>query len=98
VVQRWTTDWTIVGSSPGKAGNFCIYHCVQTGSGAHTASSPIGTRVSFLGVKRPGRKADHTPPNSAEIKNAWGFTSTLQYAFMAWCSVKKHGDFTLLSS
>jgi hypothetical protein len=29
-----------------------------------------------LGVKRPGRKADHSPPSSAEVKNAWSYTST----------------------
>jgi hypothetical protein len=25
----------------------------------------------------PGRKADHSPPSSAEVKNAWSYTSTL---------------------
>jgi hypothetical protein len=29
-----------------------------------------------LGVKRPGHEADHSPPSSAEVKNAWGYTST----------------------
>jgi len=29
----------------------------------------------FLGVKWPGREADHSPP-SAEVKNAWSFAST----------------------
>jgi hypothetical protein len=29
-----------------------------------------------LGVKRPGREADHSPPTSAEDKNAWSYTST----------------------
>jgi hypothetical protein len=28
-----------------------------------------------LGVKRPGREADHLPPSSAEVKNAWSYTS-----------------------
>jgi hypothetical protein len=28
------------------------------------------------GVKRPGREADRTPPPSAEVKNAWIYTST----------------------
>jgi hypothetical protein len=44
-----------------------------------------------LGVKRPGREADHSPPPSAEVKNAWSYTSTPHYAFMAWCLVK-HRD------
>jgi len=30
----------------------------------------------FLGVKRPGREVDHSPPSSAEVKNAWNYTST----------------------
>jgi hypothetical protein len=29
-----------------------------------------------LGVKRLGRGADHSPPASAEVKNAWSYTST----------------------
>jgi hypothetical protein len=29
-----------------------------------------------LGVKQPGREADHSPPSSAEVKNAWSYTST----------------------
>jgi hypothetical protein len=49
-----------------------------------------------LGVKRPGREADHSPPSSAEVKNAWNYTSTLtDYVFMAWCLVKHRDNFTL---
>jgi hypothetical protein len=45
---------------------------VQTGSGAHPAWVP-GTLT--LGVKRPGSEADHSPPSSAEVKNAWSYTT-----------------------
>jgi hypothetical protein len=31
---------------------------------------------SFPGVKRPGREADHSPPFSTEVKNAWSCTYT----------------------
>jgi len=33
-----------------------------------------------LGVKRPGREADHSPPYSAEVKNVWSynFTTTIR--------------------
>jgi hypothetical protein len=31
--------------------------------------------LSF-GVKPPEREADHSPPPSAEVKNAWNYTST----------------------
>jgi len=27
-------------------------------------------------VKRPGREADYQPPSSAEVKNAWNYTSS----------------------
>jgi hypothetical protein len=29
-----------------------------------------------LGVKRPEREADHSPPSSAEVKNVWSYTHT----------------------
>jgi hypothetical protein len=53
---------------PAGAGNFSLHHCVQHGSGAHPASYPVSTRVLSLGVKRPGREADHSPPSGAEVK------------------------------
>jgi hypothetical protein len=28
-----------------------------------------------LGVKWPGHEADHSPPSTAEVKNAWSYTS-----------------------
>jgi hypothetical protein len=33
-------------------------------------------RTLYLGVKRPGREADHSPPSSAEVKNTWSYIST----------------------
>jgi hypothetical protein len=44
-----------------------------------------------LRAKRPGREADHSPASSAEITDAWNYTFTPQYVFMAWCSVKAQG-------
>jgi hypothetical protein len=41
-----------------------------------------------VGVNQPVCKADHSPPSSADVKNAWSYTSTPQYAFMAWRSVE----------
>jgi len=34
------------------------------------------TRGFFLGVKRLGREANHSPPSSAEVKVTWSYTST----------------------
>jgi hypothetical protein len=36
---------------PVRAGNFSLRHYVQTGSGAHPASYPMGTEGSFHGGK-----------------------------------------------
>jgi hypothetical protein len=53
---------------PAGAGNFSLRHDIQTGSGAYPASYLMDTRSSFLGIKRPGREADHSLPSSAEVK------------------------------
>jgi hypothetical protein len=45
-------------------------------------------------VERPGRETNHSSPSSAEVKNAWSYTSTLQYVFMEWCLVKHRHNFT----
>jgi hypothetical protein len=50
------------------ARNFSLNHHIPNDSGAQPASYPMGTRGSFLGVKRPGREADHSHPSSAEVK------------------------------
>jgi hypothetical protein len=55
---------------PAGAKDFSCSLCVQTGSGAHPASCPMGTGVLSPGVKaRSGRDADHSPPSSAEVEN-----------------------------
>jgi hypothetical protein len=48
-----------------------------------------------LEVKWPGCEADHSPPSSADVKNAWSYTSSPQYAFMAWCSDEAQGQLYL---
>jgi hypothetical protein len=77
---------------PAGAGNFSL-HRVRNGSGAHPASYPIGTRGVFPRDKAAGREADHSPPSSAEVKNAWSYPSTPQYVFTAWCLVKHRDNF-----
>jgi hypothetical protein len=49
-----------------------------------------------LAVKRPGREAEHPPLSSAEVKNAWSYTFTPQYVFMARCLVKHRDNFIYL--
>jgi hypothetical protein len=75
----WTAEGTELESQEGQ--DFSPLHAVQTGSGAHPASYPMGTGGG--GVKRPGRQADHSPLYSAEDKNTRIYTATPPYVFMA---------------
>jgi hypothetical protein len=79
---------------PAGAGNFSLHHRIQNGSGAYPASYQWVPGALSLGIKRPGREADHSPPSSAEVKNAWSYNSTPKYVFMAWCLVKRRYNFT----
>jgi hypothetical protein len=62
-LSYWLDDWGSRFRFPAGAGNFSLHHCVRNASGAHPDSYSMGTRVSF-----PGRKADHTPPSSVNVK------------------------------
>jgi hypothetical protein len=55
--------------SPSRARNVSLLRSVQTESGAHPASYPMGTGSFSPGLKRTEREADHSPPSDAEIKN-----------------------------
>jgi hypothetical protein len=78
-------DWCLI---PGRGGKGTLFrHRFQTCPGAHLASYPVGTGGSVIEYKAPGAEADHSLPASAEIKNAWRYTSTRLYVFMAWCLV-----------
>jgi hypothetical protein len=37
----------------------------------------------------------YSPAYSAEVKNAWSYTSTPPYVFMEWCLVKYGDNFTV---
>jgi len=39
-------------------------------------SYSMGSGGSFLGLRRPWREADHSPPSSAKVKNSWNYNST----------------------
>jgi hypothetical protein len=67
------------------------YRCVQTGSGAHPASYPMGNEG-----KAAGREADHWPPSSAMVKKMWSYTSTPPYVLMAWFVISTRDNFTFL--
>jgi hypothetical protein len=57
-------------SASGEEKDFSSSLSVQTGSGAHPASYPMGMGGPFPGGKMwVGRDADHSPPSSVEVKN-----------------------------
>jgi hypothetical protein len=71
-------------SSRGR--DFSLHQRIQTGSGAHRDSYPLGAQSS-LKIQRPGHEAYHSPPSSSEIKNAWRFTFTAAYVSTVWCLI-----------
>jgi len=54
----------------------------------HTSSWRVPVVLS-LAVKWPDREADYSPPPTANVINAWSYTSTPPYAFMEWCLIKQ---------
>jgi hypothetical protein len=47
------------------------------GSDPHSTHRAAFIFLFPMGVKWPGREADHTPQTGAKVKNAWSYTSTL---------------------
>jgi hypothetical protein len=70
---------------PAGAGNFLFTTAFRTALGPNQPPIQWVPGALSLGIKWPGREADHSPPSSAEVKNSWTYTSTPQYAFMVWC-------------
>jgi len=50
------------------------------------ASYPVGTGGSYHGGKVARCESDYSPPSSAEVKNAWSYTSTLQSTLSWHCT------------
>jgi hypothetical protein len=78
-VQRWATGWKIgvLGFDSRRGlGIFLFTTASRTVLGPTQPPIECVSGALFLGVKWPGRKADHSPPSSAEVKNEWCYTST----------------------
>jgi hypothetical protein len=63
------TGWTTRFQFPAGTGNISLHHCIHTGSGAHPASCPSGSRTLSLEVKWLEHEADHSIPFSAEVNS-----------------------------
>jgi hypothetical protein len=82
---------------PAGPGNISLRHHVQTGSGTHPASYPMGNRGSFRGGEMGA--AWKWPLISIWCRGQrmrGAVLPLLQYVIMAWCLVKHREDFTLL--
>jgi len=77
VVHGWATGQMISDSSPSRVWKFTFFT-----TASRPAMGPTQPHIQWvpvalsLGVKWPGHEADHSPPPSAEVKNAWICTST----------------------
>jgi hypothetical protein len=94
-VQSWATGWIIGGSIPGRGWEF-FSSPPRPDRLWVSHYSPIQLLLGALslGAKRSGRAAHHSPPSSADVKNAWSYTSTPPYIFMAWDLLTNREKFT----
>jgi hypothetical protein len=83
------TDWIRAGlhrgrsSSPGRVKNFLLSTLSRPTLGSTQPPIQWVQWAISLGVKRPGREAEHSPPTSAEVKKNVGLYIHTPYAFMA---------------
>jgi hypothetical protein len=83
--RSWATGWMIGGSNPDTGWGF--FSSPPRSDRFWGSFSLLSSRLGSLSleIKWPGRESDHSPPSSAEVKNAWSYTSTSQHAIKAWC-------------
>jgi hypothetical protein len=79
---------------PAGAGNFLFTTVSRLALGPTQTPIQWVKGAPSLGVKRPGRKAKHSPPSRAEVKNAWIYTSTspIRLYDVVLSLKKKHRD------
>jgi hypothetical protein len=74
-------DWE---SNRGWGTDFAFCQRIHTESGINRAPHSVVPGALSSGIKQPGPEADHLPPVSADVKNAWSFNSV----DMASCLIK----------
>jgi hypothetical protein len=70
VLKRLTTGWTIRESEFNSRSDreFSLLNSFQTGSGVPPNLLSNGSEALSHGLNRPGSEANHSPPESAEVK------------------------------
>jgi hypothetical protein len=69
-------DWGSRVRFPAGAGIFLFTTASRMALGSTQPPIQWVPGALSLEVKRPGHEADHSPPSSAEVKNAWSYIST----------------------
>jgi hypothetical protein len=95
----WRTKRSEFESRQGQ--EFSLLHIIQTGSGVHPTSYPMGTRSFFPGSNVAGMWRWPLTSTSCPTSRKSGsiYTFTPPYVFMAWCLIKRRDIFLpLLSS
>jgi hypothetical protein len=88
-------EWNLGLDSRRGLGIFLFTTASRTALGPTQLPIQWVSRALSLGVKRPGREADHLPPSIAEVKRKRGAIPPIpKYAFMVWCLVKNKDNFT----
>jgi hypothetical protein len=70
---------------PAQAKNFLFPQRFNTGYGNHPASYSMGIGAFSSGVKRPARKASHSPPSSTGLKMSAAVPLT-SHTPWRWCA------------
>jgi hypothetical protein len=96
-VWRWAAGWTIgvLGVESRRGLEVFLFSAVCDAT-LRPARPPVWwvQGALSLGMGRPGRGADHSPPSGAEVGNAWSCASAPQRVFMARCLVGHRDKFT----
>jgi hypothetical protein len=69
-------------SSPDSVKNFLFSTSSRPALGSTQPRIQWEPGALSPGIKRPGRKTDHSTPTSAEVRKMWICTSTPPYVFM----------------
>jgi hypothetical protein len=68
----------------GRARDLSSSGCLRPALGLTQLSTQWKLGTFFPGVKQLGLEAENSLSSSAEVKNAWSYSCTLTFAFMAY--------------
>jgi hypothetical protein len=83
LVARMWAGWSRF-QFPAEASKFFHFQNIQISSGAHPASSSLGTGIIFPGIKCLGWEVEHSHPSGVEVKWKWSYTNIPLNVFMPW--------------